>query len=47
MSAEPEAIVLNPTILANIWVRSDKGEMIPLSSLATVQYSAGPDLRPF
>ena len=25
------------------WVRSDKGEMIPLSSLATVKFSSGPE----
>ena len=42
MSAEPEYRA-KPDDIGNIWVRSDKGEMIPVSSLATVQYSAGPD----
>ena len=42
MSAEPEYRA-KPEDIGNIWVRSDKGEMIPVSSVATVQYSAGPD----
>jgi HAE1 family hydrophobic/amphiphilic exporter-1/multidrug efflux pump len=42
MSADP-AYRKRPDDIGNIYVRSDKGEMIPLASLATIKYSAGPD----
>ncbi|HTS52557.1 MAG TPA: multidrug efflux RND transporter permease subunit [Burkholderiales bacterium] len=42
MSAEP-SYRNRPDAIGDIYVRSDKGEMIPLKSLATVQYAAGPD----
>ena len=32
-----------PEDIGAAWVRSDKGEMIPLASLATVKYSSGPE----
>ncbi len=32
-----------PDDVGKVWVRSARGEMIPLSSLARVRYSAGPD----
>jgi len=32
-----------PDDIGAVWVRSDKGTMIPLSSLLQVRYSAGPD----
>ena len=32
-----------PEDIGAVWVRSDKGEMIPLASLATVKYSSGPE----
>ncbi len=42
MSAEPTARA-RPDDIGSIYVRSDKGEMIPLASLASVKYSSGPD----
>ncbi len=42
MSAEPDAR-RRPDDIGAVYVRSAKGEMIPLSSLATVRYSSGPD----
>ncbi len=42
MSAEP-GYRRRPDDIGAVYVRSAKGEMIPLSSLATVRYSAGPD----
>ena len=32
-----------PEDIGRMWVRSDKGEMIPVSALAKVSYSAGPE----
>ncbi|HEV8551816.1 MAG TPA: multidrug efflux RND transporter permease subunit [Casimicrobiaceae bacterium] len=42
MSAEP-GYRRRPDDIGSVYVRSAKGEMIPLSSLATVRYSSGPD----
>jgi multidrug efflux pump len=42
MSAEP-SYRNRPDAIGDIYVRSGKGEMIPLKSLATVQYASGPD----
>jgi hydrophobe/amphiphile efflux-1 (HAE1) family protein len=42
MSAEPQ-FRKEPTDIGNAWVRSAKGEMIPLAALATVKYSSGPE----
>src|SRR3954470_9278421 len=42
MSAEP-AYRNRPDDVGKVWVRSEKGEMIPLASIARVRYSAGPD----
>lgn len=42
MSAEP-SYRAKPDDIGQVWVRSNKGEMIPLSSLVTVNYSSGPD----
>ena len=42
MSAEPQ-FRKQPQDVGLAWVRSDKGEMIPLSSLATVKFSSGPE----
>jgi HAE1 family hydrophobic/amphiphilic exporter-1/multidrug efflux pump len=42
MSAEPQ-YRRKPEDIGAAWVRSDKGEMIPLASLATVKYSSGPE----
>ncbi len=42
MSAEPTARA-RPDDIGSIYVRSDRGDMIPLTSLATVKYSSGPD----
>ena len=43
MSAEPE-YRRRPDAIGDIYVRSNKGEMVPLRSLATVRFAAGPDL---
>jgi len=42
MSAEPQYRT-RPDDIGAVYVRSTKGEMIPLSSVATVTYSSGPD----
>ncbi|HXU41812.1 MAG TPA: multidrug efflux RND transporter permease subunit, partial [Burkholderiales bacterium] len=42
MSAEP-ASRNRPDDVGKVWIRSEKGEMIPLASLAKVRYSSGPD----
>jgi len=42
MSAEP-AYRKQPDAIGDIYVRSDKGEMIPLRTLARISFSAGPD----
>ena len=42
MSAEP-AYRTRPDDVGKVWVRSEKGEMVPLASLARVRYSSGPD----
>src|SRR2546425_6082620 len=42
MSAE-QGYRQRPDSIGSVYVRSAKGEMIPLSSLATVRYSSGPD----
>jgi len=42
MSAEP-AYRDRPDDVGKVWVRSEKGDMIPLAALASVRYSAGPD----
>jgi multidrug efflux pump len=42
MSAEPQSRN-RPEDIGKVWVRSEKGEMIPLAALARVRYSAGPD----
>jgi HAE1 family hydrophobic/amphiphilic exporter-1/multidrug efflux pump len=43
MSAEP-SYRNRPDDIGAVYVRSSKGEMIPLSSVATVRYSSGPDV---
>jgi HAE1 family hydrophobic/amphiphilic exporter-1/multidrug efflux pump len=42
MSAEP-AYRSRPDDIGQVWVRSARGEMVPLSSLARVSFSSGPD----
>jgi len=42
MSADP-SYRSRPDDIGAVYVRSNKGEMIPLSALATVKYSSGPD----
>ena len=42
LSAEPHYRD-RPDDVGKVWVRSDKGEMIPLASLARVRYASGPD----
>src|SRR4051794_12120965 len=42
MSADP-VYRDRPDDIGKVWVRSEKGEMIPLASLARVRYSSGPD----
>src|SRR5262245_22082681 len=42
MSAEP-GYRDRPDDVGKVWVRSEKGEMVPLASLARVRYSSGPD----
>ncbi len=42
MSAEPQ-YRRRPDDIAGVYVRSLKGEMIPLASLVTIRYSSGPD----
>ncbi len=43
MSAEP-SYRRRPDAIGDIYVRSDRGEMVPLRSLAAVRYDSGPDL---
>jgi len=42
MSADP-VYRDRPDDIGKVWVRSEKGEMIPVASLARVRYSSGPD----
>lgn len=42
MSADP-AYRNRPDAIGAVWVRSARGEMVPLSSLARVSYASGPD----
>ena len=42
MSAEPQ-YRNRPDAIGNMWVRSSGGEMVPLSSLATVRFTSGAD----
>src|SRR5256714_1315168 len=42
MSAEPQ-YRNSPSDIGDLYVRSDKGDMIPLRSLANVRYASGPD----
>jgi HAE1 family hydrophobic/amphiphilic exporter-1/multidrug efflux pump len=42
MSADP-GYRKNPDAIGDVYVRADKGEMVPLRSLATVRFSSGPD----
>jgi HAE1 family hydrophobic/amphiphilic exporter-1/multidrug efflux pump len=42
MSADP-AFRKRPDSIGDVYVRSDKGEMIPVRALATVRFSSGPD----
>ena len=43
MSADAE-FRMKPEDINHIYVKSDKGEMIPMSALANIQYSSGPDM---
>ncbi|MES2354187.1 MAG: multidrug efflux RND transporter permease subunit [Pseudomonadota bacterium] len=43
MSADAE-YRKRPEDIGAVYVRSEKGEMVPLSAIATVKYSSGPDL---
>jgi hydrophobe/amphiphile efflux-1 (HAE1) family protein len=42
MSAEP-AFRKRPDDIGRIWVRGGKGEMVPVSALATVRFASGPE----
>ncbi len=42
MSAEP-AYRTRPDDIGSMWVRSDRNEMVPLRSVARVEYTSGPD----
>ncbi|MDZ7652874.1 MAG: multidrug efflux RND transporter permease subunit [Burkholderiaceae bacterium] len=42
MSAEPQ-YRNSPSDVGSMWVRSERGEMVPLSALARVEYTSGPD----
>jgi multidrug efflux pump subunit AcrB len=42
MSAEPQ-FRSRPDAIGNMWVRSSGGDMVPLSSLATVRFTSGAD----
>ena len=42
MSADP-AYRKRPDDIGSIYIRSDSGQMVPISSLATVSFSSGPD----
>ena len=42
MSAEP-AYRMRPDAINDVYLRSESGEMVPLSALATIRFSSGPD----
>jgi len=42
MSAEP-SFRMRPNSIGELYVRSEKGEMVPISSLAAVSHTSGPD----
>ena len=42
MSADP-AYRKQPDDVGRMWVRSDKGDMVPVSSIANIRYSSGPE----
>ncbi len=42
MSADP-TYRKRPEDIGRMWVRSERGEMVPVSALATVKYSSGPE----
>ncbi len=42
MSAEP-AYRMRPDAINDVYLRSERGEMVPLSALATIRFTAGPD----
>jgi hydrophobe/amphiphile efflux-1 (HAE1) family protein len=42
MSADPQ-YRKSPDDVGRMWVRSDKGEMVPVSAIANVKYSSGPE----
>lgn len=42
LSAEPE-FRMSPKDIARIYVKSNSGEMVPISAFADIQYSSGPD----
>src|SRR5205814_8410301 len=42
MSAEP-GYRKSPEAVGDIYVRSERGDMVPIRSLATVRYASGPD----
>ncbi|HET6827033.1 MAG TPA: multidrug efflux RND transporter permease subunit, partial [Ramlibacter sp.] len=42
MSADP-MYRKQPDDIGRMWVRSDKGEMVPVSAIANIKYSAGPE----
>ncbi len=42
LSAEP-AFRSRPEDIGQVWVRSERGEMVPLAALASVKFSSGPD----
>ena len=42
MSAEP-AYRMRPDAINDVYLRSDRGEMVPLSALASIRFTAGPD----
>ena len=42
MSAEPE-FRMKPKDIARVYVKSNSGEMVPISAFANIEYSSGPD----
>jgi len=42
MSAEP-AYRMRPDAINDVFLRSDRGEMVPLSALASIRFTSGPD----
>lgn len=42
MSAEPE-FRMQPKDIARVYVKSNSGEMVPISAFANIEYSSGPD----